>query len=129
VSLGSSHPHLQSYVDRAWLTFAQAGAMIAYSGDVESVRAAESRGERRRPGQQERAGFSIGSDKARSRAKAAEGAMGDQPRAVVHHLAYLGKSLFEAAKDLHMEVDEAKVLMRAGAKSLLRIYSEFKETA
>lgn len=127
MSLSQGFPHLQGYVDRGVITRGMAAAMIAYAADVGELRKSESRTERRRPGQEERPGYSMGVEQTRKRVRAADAAMGDGPKHVVHLASYRGLDLAEIAVDLGHPYDEVRVLLVWGARALLRVYRECVE--
>jgi hypothetical protein len=112
--------NLRDLVTAGVLTRAQAAAVNAYAGDVEVGRKAEGRERKRRPGRRE-PGWVQDARHALARKGAADAAMGEQSKHMVHMVGYMAMSLPEAAHDLGWPPNDARVLLVAGARALLGV--------
>lgn len=128
-------PHLESYVDRGWITAADARAVMAYAGDVEASASHFARGDRRAAFRREAEGYSPAlerkeegyrqtSAEARKRADDARRLMGRDQAAVMHQVGVRGLDIVEVAADLGWPFDDVRVLFCRAARLLLQVYRE-----
>lgn len=120
---------LQGLVDTGGLTRSQVSAIMAYLGDVDTVAQADARAGKLRPDSAAARYWRQGADKARQRVAAAEAAMGESGKHVVHLVATMGNSLAEAGEALGRTLDDVRVRLSWAADDLLTVHREFVDAA